>query len=42
MGLKGRQLVIELNERILTRQDWEIVALQDGDRLEIVTFVGGG
>ncbi|MGI6093568.1 MAG: sulfur carrier protein ThiS [Veillonellaceae bacterium] len=42
MGLKGRHLVIELNEQILTRQDWETVALQDGDRLEIVTFVGGG
>lgn len=42
MGLKGKHLVVELNEQILTRQDWETLALRHGDRLEIVTFVGGG
>ncbi|GIW70660.1 MAG: thiamine biosynthesis protein ThiS [Planctomycetota bacterium] len=33
---------LERNGRLVRRQDLEQTALADGDRIEIVTFVGGG
>jgi thiamine biosynthesis protein ThiS len=41
-GLLGKHIVVELNERIVKREEWAGVVLQQGDRMEIVTFVGGG
>ena len=35
-------VVVERNGRILRRQDFDGTALEDGDELEIVHFVGGG
>ncbi|GFK92677.1 Sulfur carrier protein ThiS [Fundidesulfovibrio magnetotacticus] len=35
-------VVVELNERIIPREHWQDMALKEGDRLEIVSFVGGG
>jgi len=35
-------VVVEFNGVILPRQDWEQQQIKDGDRLEIVTIVGGG
>ena len=42
LGLKGDRLAIEQNGNIVTRSEWATTALNDGDRLEIVHFVGGG
>ncbi len=42
MGLNPRLLAIEYNGEILHRQFWETTEIVDGDRLEIVTIVGGG
>lgn len=42
LGLKSDRLAIELNRDIVPRARWTEVELQEGDRLEIVHFVGGG
>jgi thiamine biosynthesis protein ThiS len=42
LGLKADRLAIELNLEILPRARWDVTALKDGDKLEIVHFVGGG
>jgi sulfur carrier protein len=42
LGLKGDRLAIEQNGNIVPRTEWGNTALTDGDRLEIVHFVGGG
>ena len=42
MGLNPRLVAVEYNGEILHRQFWEETQLQEGDRLEIVTIVGGG
>lgn len=35
-------VVVELNERIIPKQEHKTTILRDGDILEIVTFMGGG
>lgn len=42
LGLNPRLVAVEYNGEILHRQFWETTSLQNGDRLEIVTIVGGG
>jgi sulfur carrier protein len=42
MGLNPRLLAVEYNGEILHRQFWEQTEIGTGDRLEIVTIVGGG
>ncbi|WP_107667173.1 sulfur carrier protein ThiS [Cyanothece sp. BG0011] len=42
MGLNPRLVAVEYNGEILHRQYWENTTLKTGDRLEIVTIVGGG
>lgn len=42
MGVNPRLIAVEYNGEILHRQLWETTVLQAGDRLEIVTIVGGG
>lgn len=42
MGLNPRLVAVEYNGEILHRQFWEETVMQEGDRLEIVTIVGGG
>ena len=42
LGLNPRLVAVEYNGEILHRQYWEETQLQAGDRLEIVTIVGGG
>ncbi len=42
MGLKADRVAVELNRDIAPRDKWFNLELQDGDRLEIVHFVGGG
>lgn len=40
--LEQKILVIELNREIIERTDYEKTLLHEGDRIEIVHFVGGG
>ncbi len=42
LGLKADRLAIELNRDIVPRGKWSDTALKEGDRLELVHFVGGG
>lgn len=42
LGMKSDRVAIELNREIVSRPQWAETKLNEGDRLEIVHFVGGG
>jgi sulfur carrier protein len=42
LGMKSDRVAVELNRDIAPRDRWPQIELKDGDRLEIVHFVGGG
>lgn len=42
LKLQPKYLAVELNEAVLPRARFGSVQLQPGDRVEIVTLVGGG
>ncbi len=42
LKLDGRKIAVERNLEIVPRSQYAGTALQDGDRIEIVAFVGGG
>jgi thiamine biosynthesis protein ThiS len=42
LGMKQDRLAIELNRDVISRDRWVQTTLTEGDRLEIVHFVGGG
>lgn len=42
MSLKGDRVAVEHNGEIAQRARWAEVSVTDGDRLEVVHFVGGG
>jgi sulfur carrier protein len=42
LGMKTDRVAVELNRNIVARERWAETNLTDGDRLEIVHFVGGG
>jgi thiamine biosynthesis protein ThiS len=42
LKMKPDRVAVELNRDIVQRDRWRETPLKDGDRLEIVHFVGGG
>jgi len=42
LGMKPDRVAVELNLEIVSRTKWEATVLKDGDKLEVVHFVGGG
>jgi sulfur carrier protein len=42
LGMKPDRVAVELNRDIVPRDRWADTQLNEGDRLEIVHFVGGG
>jgi thiamine biosynthesis protein ThiS len=42
LGMKPDRVAVELNMEIVPRTQWETTTLKDGDKLEVVHFVGGG
>jgi thiamine biosynthesis protein ThiS len=42
LGMKPERVAVELNREIASRERWQSIELREGDRLEIVHFVGGG
>ncbi|MFZ0320963.1 MAG: sulfur carrier protein ThiS [Candidatus Sulfotelmatobacter sp.] len=42
LAMKPDRVAVELNLEIAPRDRWSQTILKDGDRLEIVHFVGGG
>lgn len=41
-GFSAERLAVELNRQIVKREQWATSMLKQGDRIEIVQFVGGG
>jgi sulfur carrier protein len=42
LGLDRGRVAVELNLRVVPRAEHEGLRLNHGDKLEVVTFVGGG
>jgi sulfur carrier protein len=42
LSLAPERLAVELNREVVRRADWPSLVLSEGDRVEIVHFVGGG
>ena len=42
LGIDQRHVAVERNKAIVRKPDFARTGLASGDRLEIVTFVGGG
>jgi thiamine biosynthesis protein ThiS len=42
LGLRPEQVAVERNRKLVRRDDHAATPLADGDRLEVVTFFGGG
>lgn len=42
LNLASERIAVEVNRQVLRKQVWPDTILQNGDRVEIVHFVGGG
>lgn len=42
LGLERQRVAVEVNGALVTRNEWAQRKLKDGDRVELVSFVGGG
>jgi thiamine biosynthesis protein ThiS len=42
LELPALRVAIEVNRKVIRRADWSSTSIKDGDRVEIVHFVGGG
>ena len=42
LGMKPDRVAVELNRELIRRDRWSETKLSNGDKLEIVHFVGGG
>lgn len=42
LGVRAQRVAVEVNEAVVTKDRYEMHALQAGDAVEIVAFVGGG
>lgn len=42
LGLNPERLAVELNRKIIRRSGWDSTSISEGDRVEVVHFVGGG
>ncbi len=42
LSLAPERVAVELNREVVRRADWPATRLSEGDRVEIVHFVGGG
>jgi sulfur carrier protein len=42
LAITTERVAVELNLEILDRQEFERRGLQEGDRVEILSFIGGG
>ena len=41
-SLPSQRIAIELNKSVIRRADWPQTVVSDGDKVEVVHFVGGG
>jgi len=42
LGLPEKKIAIERNREIVSKSTFETTELSDGDKLEIIHFIGGG
>ena len=42
LGYKPNTIVVEVNNLIINSKKWDDKIIKDGDKLEIVSIVGGG
>ena len=42
LGMQAERVAVERNGEIVSRSTWASTTVMEGDRLEIVQFVGGG
>ncbi len=42
LGYKQNTVVVEVNDLIINSKKWENEIIKEGDKLEIVSIVGGG
>ena len=42
LNLPNERIAIELNHAVIRRTEWPVTELHEGDKVEIVHFVGGG
>ncbi len=42
LNLMPERVIIELNDKVVSRDSWPQTSLSEGDRLEMVSLVGGG
>jgi len=42
LGMKPDRVAVELNRELVPRNRWASTQVSEGDKLEIVHFVGGG
>ena len=42
LGYKQNTVLVEVNDLIINSKKWESEILKEGDKLEIVSIVGGG
>ena len=42
LELSTQRVAIELNRTVIRKKDWAGTSVNDGDRIEVVHFVGGG
>ncbi len=41
-NIKNKYYAIEVNKKIIPKSDHESYVIKDGDRIEIITAIGGG
>lgn len=42
LAIPRDRVAIELNQKVIRRAEWSASTLHEGDKIEIVHFVGGG
>ena len=42
LGIQAERVAVELNLKIVDRQTFTGTSLRDGDRVEVIGFIGGG
>ena len=42
LALPSQRIAVELNRSVVRRSEWPTTELNEGDRIEVVHFVGGG
>ena len=42
MDINDQRVAVEINEEIVPKAEYGVTVLKDGDKVEVVRFVGGG